>query len=49
MVNLVVNGCDAMVNYDTRERRLLVRTGVENGGSAVIVSVTDQGISVPQV
>ncbi len=48
LVNLVVNGCDAMVNYDTRERRLLVRTGVENGGSAVIVSVTDQGISVPE-
>ncbi|HMF45308.1 MAG TPA: PAS domain S-box protein [Candidatus Udaeobacter sp.] len=48
LVNLVVNGCDAMANCDTRERRLLVRTGVENGGSAVIVSVTDQGGSVPE-
>ena len=43
LVNLVVNACDAMANCDTRERRLRIRTGLENGGGAVIVSVTDGG------
>jgi two-component system sensor kinase FixL len=42
LVNLVVNACDAMADCDTRERRLRIRTGLENGG-AVIVSVTDRG------
>src|SRR5437773_156314 len=48
LVNLVVNGCDAMANCDTPQRRLLIRTGVENRGSAVSVSVTDRGGSVPE-
>jgi PAS domain S-box len=43
LVNLVVNACDAMAHCDTRERRLRIRTGLENGGDAVIVSVTDRG------
>jgi PAS domain S-box-containing protein len=43
LVNLVVNACDAMADGDTRERRLRIRTGIENGGDAVIVSVTDRG------
>jgi len=43
LVNLVVNACDAMADCDTRERRLRIRTGLENGGDAVIVSVTDRG------
>jgi len=43
LVNLVVNACDAMADCDTPERRLRIRTGLENGGGPVIVSVTDRG------
>jgi two-component system, LuxR family, sensor kinase FixL len=48
LVNLVVNACDAMADCDTSERRLLIRTGIENGSSAVIVSVTDRGGGIPE-
>jgi len=48
LVNLVVNGCDAMADCNAPERRLLIRTGIENGSSAVIVSVTDRGGSIPE-
>jgi len=50
LLNLVVNACDAMTDCDTPERRLLVRTGMENGNgtSAVTVSVTDRGGSIPE-
>jgi two-component system, LuxR family, sensor kinase FixL len=48
LVNLVVNACDAMADCDTSEHRLLIRTGIENGSSAVIVSVTDRGGGVPE-
>ena len=48
LLNLVVNACDAMTDCDTPERRLLVRTGMENGSSAVRVSVTDRGGSIPK-
>jgi two-component system sensor kinase FixL len=48
LVNLVVNACDAMTSCNTPERRLLIRTGIENGSSAVIVSVTDRGDSIPR-
>ena len=50
LLNLVVNACDAMTDCDTPERRLLVRTGMENGNgtSAVTVSVTDRGVSIPE-
>jgi two-component system sensor kinase FixL len=47
VVNLVVNACDAMTDCNTSERRLLIRTGIENGSSAVTVSVTDRGDSIP--
>jgi C4-dicarboxylate-specific signal transduction histidine kinase len=47
LVNLVVNACDAMADCDTPERRLRIRTGIENGGGAVIVSVTDRGGGIP--
>jgi C4-dicarboxylate-specific signal transduction histidine kinase len=46
LVNLVVNACDAMTDCNTPERRLLIRTGMENGNSGVIVSVTDRGSSI---
>ena len=48
LVNLVVNACDAMTDRDRSERRLLIRTRIENGSSAVIVSVTDRGSSIPE-
>ncbi len=50
LVNLVVNACDAMTNGTGAERRLLIRTGIENrnGTSAVTVSVTDRGSSIPE-
>ena len=47
LVNLVVNACDAMADCNVPERRLLIRTGIENGSSTVIVSVTDRGGSIP--
>jgi len=44
LVNLLVNACDAMADCDARERRLRIRTGLENGSDdAVIVSVSDRG------
>ena len=51
LVNLVVNACDAMADCDIPERELRIRTGIENGGGAVIVSVTDcgGGIQVKEV
>jgi PAS domain S-box-containing protein len=48
LLNLVVNACDAMTDCDAPERRLLVRTGMENGRSAVRVSVTDRGGSIAE-
>jgi two-component system, LuxR family, sensor kinase FixL len=47
VVNLVVNACDAMTDCNTSERRLLIRTGIENGSRVVTVSVTDRGDSIP--
>jgi PAS domain S-box-containing protein len=47
LVNLVVNACDAMADCNAPERWLLIRTGIENGSSTVIVSVTDRGCSIP--
>jgi PAS domain S-box-containing protein len=48
LLNLVVNACDAMTDCNAPERRLLIRTGIENGSSAVIASVTDRGGSIPE-
>lgn len=48
LVNLVVNACDAMAGCDTRDRRLRIHTGLENGCGAVIVSVTDHGTGIQE-
>jgi PAS domain S-box-containing protein len=48
LLNLVVNACDAMTGCNTWERRLLIRTGIENDGGSVIVSVTDQGTGITE-
>jgi C4-dicarboxylate-specific signal transduction histidine kinase len=48
LLNLMVNACDAMTDCNTPERRLLIRSGIENGSSAVIVSVTDRGGGIPE-
>ena len=48
LLNLVVNACDAMADCNTSERRLLIRTGIENGITAVIVSVIDRGHGIPE-
>jgi PAS domain S-box-containing protein len=48
LLNLVINACDAMTDCNTPERRLLVCTGMANGSSAVCVSVTDRGGSIPE-
>src|SRR5262249_49726699 len=47
-VNLIVNACEAMADCKIPGRRLLICTGIENGGDAVMVSVTDRGSSIPQ-
>lgn len=46
LLNLVVNGCDAMAGVEASERRLLVRTELTEGRE-VRVSVTDQGSGIP--
>ena len=48
LLNLVVNGCDAMADCARLERKLLIRTGIENGSTAVILSVTDRGNGIPE-
>jgi two-component system sensor kinase FixL len=46
LLNLVLNGCEAMIDYDSSERQLLITSGMENG--AVHVSVRDRGGSIPE-
>jgi two-component system, LuxR family, sensor kinase FixL len=46
LLNLVVNGCDAMADIKAVDRRLLVRTELADGKD-VLVSVADQGYGVP--
>jgi two-component system, LuxR family, sensor kinase FixL len=48
LLNLVVNACDAMASCPTSERRLIIRTGIENGSRAITVSITDQGHGIPE-
>jgi two-component system sensor kinase FixL len=48
LLNLLVNACDAMASCDDAERRLLIRTGMENGSSDVLLSVSDLGGSIPE-
>jgi PAS domain S-box-containing protein len=46
LLNLALNGCEAMANHDSSERRLLIASQSENG--AVRVSVTDRGSGIPE-
>src|SRR5437762_5760370 len=46
LLNLMLNGCEAMADYDSSERRLLIASQWENG--AVRVSVTDSGSGIPR-
>ena len=46
LLNLMLNGCEAMADCDPSERQLLITSGMENG--AVGVSVTDRGGSIPE-
>src|SRR6266487_77865 len=46
LLNLVLNACEAMTNYDSSERQLLIASKSENG--TVRVSVTDRGGSIPE-
>ena len=45
LLNLVVNGCDAMVNTESANRRLTVRSAASNG--EVEVLVIDEGCGIP--
>jgi PAS domain S-box-containing protein len=46
LLNLMLNGCEAMIDCDSSERQLLITSGMENG--AVHVSVTDRGGRIPE-
>ncbi|PYL12499.1 MAG: hypothetical protein DMF43_08200 [Verrucomicrobia bacterium] len=46
LLNLVLNGCEAMEDCEPSDRRLRVVTELDNG--AVRVSVTDRGESIPE-
>ena len=46
LLNLMLNGCEAMADCDSSERQLFIASGFENG--AVRVSVTDRGRSIPE-
>jgi len=46
VLNLVLNGCEAMIDCDSSERQLLITSGKENG--VVHVSVRDWGSSIPE-
>jgi len=46
VLNLVMNGCEAMDDYDSSERQLLIASKSENG--TVRVSVTDRGGAIPE-
>jgi two-component system, LuxR family, sensor kinase FixL len=45
LLNLALNGCEAMGDYNSSERRLLMASQWENG--AVRVSVSDSGSGIP--
>jgi signal transduction histidine kinase len=46
LLNLALNGCEAMAGSDALDRRLLIASQWENG--AVRVSVTDRGGGIPK-
>ncbi len=47
LINLIVNGMDAMTNTPEGKRDLVVRTARPNGDARVEVSVTDRGSGIP--
>ena len=46
LLNLALNGCEAMADYNSSERRLIIASQWENG--AVRVSVADRGSGIPE-
>ena len=46
LLNLALNGCEALGDYNSSERRLLIASQWENG--AVRVSVADRGSGIPE-
>src|SRR5213079_791764 len=46
VLNLALNACEAMTNYNSSERQLLIASKSENG--TVRVSVTDRGGGIPE-
>src|SRR5215216_1507478 len=46
LLNLALNGCEAMAEYNSLERRLLIASQWEDG--AVQMSVTDRGSGIPE-
>ena len=46
LLNLMLNGCDAMADCDSSERRLLIASQLEN--CAVRLSITDRGGGIPE-
>ncbi len=47
LINLIVNGMDAMANTPEGKRDLVVRTAKPNGDARIEVSVTDRGSGIP--
>jgi len=45
VLNLVMNGCDAIATGPTGDRKLIIRTGLNNG-EGICVSVADQGVGL---
>jgi PAS domain S-box-containing protein len=48
LLNLVINACDAMADCHASQRRLVIRTGIENGSRTLMVSIIDQGCGIPE-
>jgi len=46
LLNLMLNGCEAMIDCDSSKRQLVITSGMENG--AVHVAVKDRGGSIPE-
>ena len=46
LLNLTLNGCEAMADYNSSERRLVIASQWENG--SVRVSVADRGSGIPE-
>ena len=47
LINLMLNGMDAMANTPEARRQLVVRTSKPNGDARVEVAVTDRGSGIP--